>query len=325
MPTNKTESTRYQPLCTSTLQENMAMSTRRKFIQTLSTVPLIAAVGTSNASAKEPGDDSGFGHKLKISLQVFSFNDLLRNGTIDLLEVVDFAAKHNFDAIDPTGYYFPGYPNVPTDDYINEFKRKTFQLGLDISGTGIRNDFANPDQASRKADIELIKQWVVATAKLGIPHLRIFSGRNEHKGFSRDQVYEWMAKDIRECCDFGKKYGVMITLQNHNEFFKTATEVDRLFEMVDSEWFGLNLDVASYREKDPYQEIEQSIPRAVTWQIKDHVYIDGEQTPTDYLKLFKLMKKSGYRGYLPLETLRADPYERVPVMLASVRAALKQI
>jgi len=303
----------------------MNTKTRRHFLQTLSALPLLVTAGVTKASAEAERAVKDIGHKFKIALNVFSFNDLLREGAIDLFDVLDFCAQHNFDAIDPTGYYFPEYPKVPDDEYINRFKKKAFLLGLDISGTGIRNDFANPDEASRKADIELIKQWVVAAAKLGIPHLRVFSGRHKHEGFSRNQVLEWMAKDLRECCKFGQKYGVIITLQNHNEFFKTADEVDRIFEMVDSEWFGLTLDIASYREKDPYKEIEQSIARAVTWQIKEHVWIDGEKKPTDFVRLFRIMKKSGYRGYLPLETLRVDPYERVPMMLASVRSALMQI
>jgi hypothetical protein len=55
--------------------------------------------------------------------------------------------------VDLTGYYFPDYPNVPADDYIYALKRKAFLLGLDISGTGVRNDFANPDENKRKEDI----------------------------------------------------------------------------------------------------------------------------------------------------------------------------
>jgi sugar phosphate isomerase/epimerase len=245
---------------------------------------------------------------------------------IDLFDVLDFCAQYNFDAIDPTGYYFPGYPEVPTDNYINEFKRKAFLLGLDISGTGVKNEFANPDSSSRKADIEMIKEWIKAAAKLGIPNIRVFAGKHKHEGFSRDQVFSWMAKDIRKCCEFGKKYGVIIALQNHNNFLKTADDVDRLFKMVDSEWLGLNLDIGSYRQKDPYAEIEQNIKYAVTWQIKENVWIDGEEKPTDYVKLFQIIKKAGYRGYLPLETLGpGDPYKKVPVLLEKVRKALELI
>lgn len=84
--------------------------------------------------------------------------------------------------------------------------------------------------------------------------------------------------------------------------------------------------MGSYRQHDPYEEIEKTVKYAVTWQIKENMWIDGKETPTDLVKLLKLIKKSGYRGYLPIETLGAgDPYKKVPVMLKKIHEALKQI
>ena len=288
-------------------------------------VPFVASGFNSFASNTE-AISKKYGHKFKISLNVYSFNQPLRDGKIDLFDVLDFCAKYNFDAIDPTGYYFPGYPEVPADDFMMKFKRQAFLLGLDISGTGVRNDFANPDKKSRAADIEMTKAWIQAAAKMGIPNIRVFSGNNKHEGFSRDQVFEWMAEDLKTCCNFARDYGVIVAIQNHNDFIKTADDVDRIFEMVDSEWLGLNLDIGSYRQNDPYNEIERNTKYAVTWQIKENVWINGQETPTDFVKLFRIIKNSGYRGYLPLETLGAgDPLEKVPVLLEKVNNALETI
>lgn len=288
--------------------------------------PLLPLSGFALPPSNMTSRDSEYSHKFKLSLNVYSFNSLLREKRIDLFDVLDFCAKHNFDAIDPTGYYFPGYPEVPTDEFIYAFKRKAFLLGLDISGTGIRNDFADPNKKNRKKDLALIKKWIEVAAKLGSPNLRIFTGRNTHEGYSREQVFEWLVKDIQACCAYGEKMGIMICLQNHNEFLKTADEVDRLYKEVNSPWLGLNLDIGSYREKDPYAEIEQNLKHAVTWQIKEHVWIHGKAEPTDLVKLFRLIKKGGYRGYLPLETLgKGDPYEKVPILLKKVHAALEEI
>jgi len=288
-------------------------------------IPFLAN-GFSSLASTGGSVNKKFVHKFKISLNLYSFNQLLMKGTIDLFDMLNFCAEYNFDAIDPTGYYFPGYPEVPPEDFMMKFKKQAFLLGLDISGTGVRNDFANPDENSRKADIVMIKNWIEAAAKLGIPNLRIFAGTNAHEGFSRNQVFEWMAKDIKECCEYGKKFGVVIAIQNHNDFIKTAADVDRIFEMVDSEWLGLNLDIGSYRQSDPYKEIKKNIEYAVTWQIKENVWMDGTETPTDFEKLFRLIKESGYRGYLPLETLgEGDPYQKVPVLLLKVRDALGKV
>lgn len=298
---------------------------RRDLLKAALAAPIVAAgsMAPGYAGALIP---EIYSHLFKLSLNLYSFNSLLSRGERDLFDMLDFCARHNFEAIDPTGYYFPGYPEVPSDGFIFEFKRQAFLLGLDISGTGVRNDFASPNANDRRKDVELIKKWVEVAAKLGSPNLRIFAGASSHEGFSRDEVFEWMAKDIRECCDYAAQFGVMIALQNHNDFLKTADDVDRIFNLVDSDWLGLNLDIGSYRQKDPYVEIQQNIARAVTWQIKENVWIDGVEAPTDYVKLFKIIKESGYRGYLPLETLGpGDPYGKVPNLLRQIRSALEQV
>ncbi len=47
------------------------------------------------------------------------------------------------------------------------------------------------------ADIELIWKWIGVAARMGSPNLRILTGRSTHEGFSRKQVFEWMARNIR--------------------------------------------------------------------------------------------------------------------------------
>jgi hypothetical protein len=38
---------------------------------------------------------------------------------IDLFGVCDFCVTHDIEAVDLTGYFFPGYPNAPSDDRVD--------------------------------------------------------------------------------------------------------------------------------------------------------------------------------------------------------------
>ncbi len=49
-----------------------------------------------------------------------------------LFWVVDFCAKHNMEAVDLTGHFFPGYPKAPTDKHVNQMKRYTHDRGIVI-------------------------------------------------------------------------------------------------------------------------------------------------------------------------------------------------
>ena len=132
----------------------------------------------------------------------------------------------------------------------------------------------------------------------------------------------WVAQALRECADYGARHGVMIVLQNHNDFIRDSAQTLAMLRMVDSVWLAVNLDIGSYRIGDPYEEIARVAPYAATWQIKENVYFGDRETKTDLRRLFGIIKGAGYRGYLPLETLGGDPRIKLPKFLDEARKAL---
>ncbi|MBS3771071.1 MAG: sugar phosphate isomerase/epimerase family protein [Bacteroidales bacterium] len=297
---------------------------RRSFMKAASLMPLLAVPAGIRAGVQSP--ESIDRPKLKLSLNAYSFNRLLQDGEMDLFQLLDFCAENNLDAIDPTGYYFPGYPEVPGDEYINRFKKQAFLQGLDISGTGVRNDFSNPDASEREKDLEHIKEWIVVASKMGAPCIRLFAGRNMPEGYSQADVNEWVVEGLTQAADYGKYYGVMIAMQNHNDFIKTSDHLIEIMETANHDWLGLHLDIGSLRQGNPYEEIKKVVPYAITWQIKELVYFDGKPRETDLKKVFQIAADAGYRGYLPLETLgEGDPYKKVEKLIAGARKALATV
>ena len=160
-------------------------------------------------------------------------------------------------------------------------------------------------------------------AKIGAPVIRIFAGTQKNEGIAREKVLEWMLRDIRTCVDYGKKNGVVIGLQNHNDFIQTAQQVNEIIETVNSEWLGLILDTGIYRVNDPYSEISNSIKHAVNWQIKENVFINGKEVETDLKKLMTIINTSGYAGYLPIETLgEGDPKVKIKILFEKLKGVM---
>ena len=89
--------------------------------------------------------------------------------------LIEFCSIAGFDGVDITAYYFKGYPKIPPDDYLFDIKRKAFKAGLEITGTGVRNDFTIADNAKREEEVRLVKNWIEAASKIGAPVLRIFA------------------------------------------------------------------------------------------------------------------------------------------------------
>ena len=285
---------------------------RRHLLGALAARPLFAAREVS----RQPGT------RIKIGLNAYSFNKPLMAGTMKLPEVIEYCAQQQIDGVDLTGYYFPGYPNAPSDEFLYALKRTAFLNGVTITGTGVRNDFALTDPSSRRGHIQLVKDWVDVAAKLGSDMVRVFSGRELPKGYTFDQVLDWMVPAFAECAKYGKEHGVIVGLQHHDDFLKTAAETIRVVKMVDSDWFSVLLDVGSLREGDPYQEIEKLLPYASNWQIKEHVWYGTKKVEIDLPRLRALIEKIGYRGFTPIEALgEGDPKEVVSVFLGKVRKA----
>jgi sugar phosphate isomerase/epimerase len=315
-------------------------SNRREFLGRAALLPLGAAVANvwppSVVAAGDTTPKRNPGPKLKLSLNAWSYyvqlNEHLKGqgGGMSLLGLLEECARLDFDAVDPTGYFFPGYPEVPDRKFLLQFKRRAFDLGLSLSGTGIRNDFAAPDKAKRDADVTLAKRWVEAAAEMGAPVLRVFAGIRP-AGHSWDEAAGWIAEALAGCAEHGAKHGVIIGVQNHGDMLSSAAEVLKLLGMVKSEWLGVIVDTGKFLTPDPYADIAKVARHAVNWQVKD-LLDDRKGGPIDMIKLVGIIREANYRGYVPIETLPTleeeknkgsyDAYARVPELLKKLRKAV---
>jgi sugar phosphate isomerase/epimerase len=311
-----------------------AKMNRRNLIQKMSLLPLcvasdfVAERSVSIKSSVTPGKS-----KIKLSLNAWSYYVPLykhlkgQPGRMSLFDMLEECARLDFDAVDPTGYFFPGYPDVPERTFVNEFKRRAFRLGLDISGTGIRNDFATADNTKRTADVALAKRWIETAAEMGAPVLRVFAGV-QPKDHTWEETAGWLSDALAQCAEHGRKYGVMIGVQNHGDMLQSADEVLKILGMVRSDWLGTIVDTGFFLTSDPYADIARVIPHAVNWQVKE-LLSDRKGGKIDMVKLVSIIRQSSYRGYVPIETLptpgKEDEYDaiaRVPELLNSLRTAL---
>lgn len=296
---------------------------RRQFIKSVAALPLL--VSLNNTSVGGLAAAGPLANRLKLSCNLYSFNEPLMSGRMTLDEVLTFCAGVGFDAVDPTAYYFPGYPALPDDSYVYQIRRNAFRLGLDISGTGVRNDFTLPDPVRRQAEVELVKKWVGFAAQLGAPVLRVFAGLGKEltPAHTREVVTGWLVDALRACTDYASQRGVMIVLQNHADYVQTADQVLDIVRRVKSDWLAVNLDVGSFKIGDPYAQIAQVAPYAATWQLKENLFVNGQEQETDLNRIMRIVRESGYKGYLPIETLgKGDPRLKVPAFYENVKKAL---
>ena len=100
--------------------------------------------------------------------------------------------------------------------YVNGLKRLAFTLGLDLYMLSIHQNFVSPDAAVRKQNIDHTKRCIDLASQLGIPAIRLNSGRwgtvpkfddlmkvkgNEPPlpGHTNDDAFAWCIDSIQQC------------------------------------------------------------------------------------------------------------------------------
>jgi sugar phosphate isomerase/epimerase len=202
----------------------------------------------------------------------------------------------------------------------------------------VRNDFTAADRAVRAEGVARVKAWIEVAAKLGAPTVRAFADsqqpfKNWHESSgnaSRDTVEGWAADALRECADHGGSFGVVVAVQNHGDFLASGPEHLHLLERVNHPWCAAMVDTGKYMTADPYADIALLAPRAVNWQLKETTQSTPDSPRVDMKRVVGIVRRSGYHGYLPIETLRMgrsdyDSFTAVPKILAELRRALDEV
>jgi sugar phosphate isomerase/epimerase len=199
----------------------------------------------------------------------------------------------------------------------------------------VRNDFTTADAKVRAEGVQRVKTWIEVAAKLGAPTVRAFADsqapfknwREASGNAPRETVERWAAEALHECAEHGEQYGVIVAVQNHADFISTGPQHVSLIERVNHPWCRAMVDTGSYLTDDPYADIALAAPYAVNWQVKETTRSRLDSPRLDMNRFVSIVRRAGYRGYLPIETLRMgrtdyDSFVEIPRMLAGLRAAI---
>ena len=296
------------------------------------------------------------------SLNLYTFNMNLNawlNGTttvpaLTTLEAISWAAGAGFDAVDVTCYYIPGYSNttMPTRSeeeifgYARRIRTLCDSLGIAVSGTGVQNSFADPSSQRRATDVERIKFWIKVAHEMGAPVIRIFAGTPpadiRREGWEKI-VDERIVPCIREVADYAAEYypDVRIGLQNHGDMLATANQVISVLGRVGRKNVGIVNDTGFYRDflsndtygYDCYSDIARVLPYTNNLQVKKKPGGANTEGRMDLERLMGDIRRSPYRGYIPVEllwvkndeghpgTLSTPPFEETSAFLQSLKSA----
>jgi sugar phosphate isomerase/epimerase len=250
-------------------------------------------------------------------------------------KVIDDAAAMGFDGVEVLHRQMES----ETPAYVSGLRQRAFRNGLDLVMLSIHQDFVDPDPALRKKDIDHTVHCIQLASDLGIPAIRLNSGRwNTIKsfddlmkvkgeeppiaGYTDDDAFKWCIESIEACLPAAEKAGVMMCLENHWGLTTKPENLLRIYKAIKSPWLGINLDTGNFAT-DPYAGLEILAPHAVIVQAKTY-YGGGVwySLDLDYPRIASILRKAGFRGYVSLEMEGKEAAATaVPKSLAVLRSA----
>lgn len=209
-----------------------------------------------------------------------------------LEEVIDFAAAHQFKCVEvmcwPEGKADRRYAGVTHIDIssldessITAIKQLLHQQDIYISGLGYYPNPLDPETEKANVYIEHIQHLIKAAAKLEIPVVNTFIGRDPSK------TIEWNIGRFKEVwpaiISMAEKHNIKIGIENCPMLFTkdewpggknlatTPAIWDQLFEAIPSASFGLNYDPSHlvWMQMDEVQPIYDYAERLHHVHLKD--------------------------------------------------------
>lgn len=314
------------------------MINRRNFLQ----AGALAAAGTA-LSACTPGEtpippekpEKKIRHN-PIGVSTYSFWQFNKpKGEPPIEDIIDHVAAMGFDGVELLLVQLASEER----SYLNNLKKRAFYSGLDLMGFSTHQGYVYPDEGTRKENIDLTIHQIELAYQLGIPTMRINTGRwgtskdfdelmanrgiePTLEGYTDEDGFLWVIDSLEKIMPTAEKCGVVLGLENHWGLGRTPEGVKRIVDAIDSPWLKVTLDTGNFLE-DPYDRLEMLAPDTCLMQAKTY-YGEGKwyTLDLDYPRIGEIMRRHDYKGYISLEMEgKADPMEAVPKSLEVLREA----
>lgn len=314
---------------------------RRDFLRTALTAS--AGAGILAAGCASPGSADipvlqRPTNRIGVSTYSFwQFNGPKENVPIEYC--IDKAAEMGFDGIELLLMQMASEEN----SYLQTLKRRAFHAGLDLMGFSTHQGFVFPEKEKREAEIEKTIGQIELAYKLGIPVMRLNTGRwrtiesfdefmaNKGiepvlEGYTDDQGFDWVIDAIAQCLPAAEKCGVVLGLENHWGLGRTADGVLRIVNVINSPWLQITSDTGNFLENQ-YEQLEMMAPQ--TFLVQAKTYFGGGKWYTldiDYKKVAEIFRNAGYKGYISIEFEGLeDPLTAIPKSLELIREAFRPV
>ena len=282
---------------------------RRQFVQHSAALVAGFALGAQ---------EFAYGHDKKpwfeISLAEWSLHKALFGNKMTNLDFPIMARKQfGISVVEYVNQFFKDKAKDTT--YLSELLKRCSDNGVKnhlimIDGEGGLGD---TDKAKRNQAVENHYKWVDAAKYLGCATIRV----NAYGVGTRDEVQNAAVEGLSKLGEYGEKTGINIIVENHGGYSSDGQWLSTVMKKVGKKNVGTLPDFGNFcirrgtgelyegkcvEEYDRYKGVKEMMPFAKGVSAKSYDFDSkGNCIETDYKKMLKIVKDSGFRGYIGIE------------------------
>lgn len=285
---------------------------RRKFIQQVSGLAGIALIPSSLYSCiakKNPNAADLQNSFFEISLAEWSLHKELFSKKITNLDFPVVAKKEfGISAIEYVNAFFKD--KAKDTNYLNELLMRCNDNGVKnhlimCDGEG---NLGELDNAKRMQAVENHYKWVEAAKYLGCATIRV----NAYGVGTAAEVKTAAIDGLGRLGEFASKVGINVIVENHGGYSSDGSWLSSVMKEVGKKNVGTLPDFNNFcltrqgnkciEEYDRYKGTLEMMPYAKAVSAKSLDFdAQGNCIETDYVKMLKIVKDAGFKGYVGIE------------------------
>jgi L-ribulose-5-phosphate 3-epimerase len=315
----------------------MNSQTRRAFLKSAA-LATVAVTGVPKVRAAEPKPRA----RVKFGIASYSYWHF-REPKVTIEQVIEKAGALGVSGVDVLHRQMDIPEKEPLTDahraHLRQLKRHALRHGVGLICLSIHQNFVSPDRDYLRTQIEHTHKCIEIAYELGVPCLRLNSGRwNTIKSFddlmkargvepvlpghTEDEAFKWCIDSIQQCLAKAEQCGVVLAVENHWGLSRTPEGLLRIVNAFNSPWVGALMDTGNFLE-DPYDKLKQIAAKTVYVQAKTY-YGGGEwyTLDLDYKRISSILAAVHYTGYVAIEFEGKAPADAaVPKSIEMLRQA----
>lgn len=209
---------------------------------------------------------------MKISVTSYSFSRLFREGKMTQADVPQKAHELGFDGVEFTDLDGKTYEEQCA--LADRIRESADRYGMPIVCYAVSANMYQPTKEASDAEVLRICRKVDLAKRLGAPVMRhdmTFSLGKSGDAVSFDRMLPVMAENTRRVTEYAATQGIVTVTENHGTVSQDSDRIERLYNAVAHDNFGLLLDLGNFvcADEDPFRAVGRLAPYARHAHAKD--------------------------------------------------------